>query len=77
MLKIKLGYLMVDHKIKSIAELSRRTSIHRDTLRKLVNDERAETITLENLIKLCDLFQCTLNDLIEYTPEPFENDKGE
>lgn len=77
MLKIKIGYLMVDHKIKSVAELSRRTSIHRDTLRKLVNDERAETITMENLIKLCDFFQCTLNDLIEYTPEPFDNDKGE
>lgn len=69
MLKVKIGYLMVDHKIKSIAELSRQTSIHRDTLRKLINNERAETLTLENLIKICDFFQCNLNDLIEYTPD--------
>lgn len=77
MLKIKIGYIMVDKKIKTIAELSRRTGINKNTLNKLVNNDRPETLTFENILKLCDFFQCTLNDLIEYTPEPFENNKGE
>ncbi|EHO21214.1 hypothetical protein HMPREF9466_00722 [Fusobacterium necrophorum subsp. funduliforme 1_1_36S] len=54
MLKIKIGYLMVDNKIKSNAELSRRTNINKNTLKKLIDNNRAETLTLENLLKLCD-----------------------
>ena len=69
MLKVKIGYLMVDKKIKSVAELSRKTNINRSTLAKLVNDDRVETLTLENLLKLCDFFQCSLSDLIEYIPD--------
>lgn len=69
MLKIKIGYLMVDHKIKSVAELSRKTNIHRDTLTKIIDNKKSETISLEILIKLCDFFQCTLSDLIEYIPD--------
>ncbi|AVQ20680.1 helix-turn-helix domain-containing protein [Fusobacterium necrophorum] len=69
MLKIKIGYLMVDNKIKSNAELSRRTNINKNTLKKLIDNNRAETLTLENLLKLCDFFNCKLSDLIEYTPD--------
>ncbi len=69
MLKIKIGYLMVDHKIKSIAELSRRTNINKNTLKKLIDNDRAETLTFENILKLCDFFKCKLSDLIEYVPE--------
>ena len=69
MLKIKIGYLMVDKKVKSVAELSRQTNIHRDTLKKLVDDKRPETVSLEILLKLCNFFDCSLNDLVEYTPD--------
>lgn len=69
MLKIKIGYLMVDKKVKSVAELSRQTNIHRDTLKKLVDDKRPETVSLEILLKLCNFFDCPLNDLVEYTPD--------
>ncbi|CAL7915528.1 MULTISPECIES: helix-turn-helix domain-containing protein [Fusobacterium] len=69
MLKIKIGYLMVDNKIKSNAELSRRTNINKNTLKKLIDNNRAETLTLENLLKLCDFFNCKLSDLIEYFPD--------
>lgn len=73
MLKIKIGYLMVDHKIKSIAELSRGTGINKNTISKLVNDKKPETLTLANLLKLCDFFQCSLSDLIEYIPDKQSN----
>ena len=69
MLKIKIGYLMVDHKIKTIAELSRRTGLNKNTISKLVNNDKRETLTLENILKICDLFNCTLQDLIEYIPD--------
>lgn len=69
MLKIKIGYLMVDKKVKSVAELSRQTNIHRDTLKKLVDDKRPETVSLEILLKLCNFFDCSLNELVEYTPD--------
>lgn len=74
MLKIKIGYLMVDKKVKSVAELSRQTNIHRDTLKKLIDDKKPETVSLEILLKLCNFFDCSLNDLVEFTPDkPTEN----
>lgn len=69
MLKIKIQYLMIDHKIKSVSELSRQTNINRNTLNKLVNETKLETVKLETYLKLCDFFKCNLSDLIEYIPE--------
>lgn len=74
MLKIKIGYLMVDHKIKTIAELSRRTGLNKNTLSKIVNNDKPETLTLENILKICDLFNCKLSDLIEYIPDDQKDD---
>ena len=69
MLKIRIGYIMLDKKIKTVAELSRQTGINKNTINKLVNENRPETLTLENILKLCDFFNCKLSDLIEYTPD--------
>lgn len=69
MLKVKIGYLMVDHKIKTTAELVRKTGLNKNTLKKLVDNDRAETLTLENILKVCDFFNCKLSDLIEYEPD--------
>lgn len=77
MYKSKLRYLMADKKINKITELMAATNVSRPPLDKLFKEERLETLSLEVLAKICDFFQCTLNDLIEYTPEPFDNDKGE
>lgn len=77
MYKSKLRYLMADKKINKITELMAATNVSRPPLDKLFKEERLETLSLEVLAKICDFFQCTLNDLIEYTPEPFENTKGE
>ncbi len=69
MLKIKIQYLMIDHKIRSISELSRNVDIHKNTLTKLVNETKLETVKLETYLKLCDFFKCNLSDLIEYIPD--------
>lgn len=69
MLKCKIGYLMVDHKIKSITKLMELTGLSRETLTKITNGESLETVKLDTYIKLCDYFKCPLNDLIEYIPD--------
>ena len=69
MLNIKIKYLMVDHNIRTISELSRQTGISRDTLNKIYDNTRPETVTLEMYLKLCRLFKCNLSDLIEYIPD--------
>lgn len=74
MIKAKLGYLMLDHKIKSVAELSRKTGIHRDTLTKLYNETKIDTVSLGIMFKLCDFFNCGIQDLIEYTPDEKKDD---
>jgi len=68
LLKCKLGYLMVDHKIKTITELVNLTGLSRDTLNKIRNGENLETVKLDTYLKLCDYFNCSLGDLIEYLP---------
>lgn len=69
MLKNKIKYLMADKNIRTISELSRQTGISRDTLNKIYDNSRAETVTMEMYLKLCRLFNCKLSDLIEYYPE--------
>ncbi len=73
MVKIKLQYVMLDNKIKSVAELSRQTGINKNTIAKLVNEKNHESLKLETLFKLCDYLNCSLSDLIEYTPETKTN----
>ncbi len=69
MVKIKLQYVMLDRKIKSVAELSRETGINENTIAKLVNEKNLESLKLETLFKLCNYLNCPLNNLIEYIPE--------
>lgn len=69
MIKSKLPYIMLDNQVKSVAELSRKTNISRETLTKLYNQNKLETVSLGMLTKLCDFFQCPLSDLIEYIPD--------
>lgn len=73
MLKNRVKYLMVDKDIRTISELSRQTGISRDTLNKIYDNSRAETVTLEMYLKLCNLFNCKLSDLIDYIPDNAEN----
>ncbi|KUL99054.1 helix-turn-helix transcriptional regulator [Fusobacterium nucleatum] len=69
MLKSNLGHTMLDNKIKSVAELSRKVDISRETLRKIYNGQRLETVSFEIVVKLCDFFKCQIKDIIEYIPD--------
>lgn len=69
MLKSKLAYRMLDKDIKSVMELSRKIEISRDTLTKLYNNNRVDTVGLNILDKLCRFFNCQIQDLIEYIPD--------
>lgn len=66
MLKSKLAYRMIDNNIKSITELSKKLNVSRDTLTKLYNNNKVETVSLVMIEKLCKLFNCQVSDLIEY-----------
>ncbi|MGL5595873.1 MAG: helix-turn-helix domain-containing protein [Cetobacterium sp.] len=69
MLKSKLRYLMAEKKINSISELMEFTNVSRDPLNKLYNEKNLETLKLDVLIRICNFFQCSLQDLIEYIPD--------
>ncbi|MEC0207778.1 helix-turn-helix transcriptional regulator [Paenibacillus ehimensis] len=69
MLKCNLRKLMAEHRIDDISDLMRLSGISRNSINKLYRETNIETTKLETLFKLCDTFQCTLSDLIEYEPE--------
>ncbi len=69
MYKSKLRYLMADKKINSISELMTLSNVSRPPLDKLFKEKNLETLTLDSLAKVCDVFNCKLSDLIEYIPD--------
>ncbi|MEK4060049.1 MULTISPECIES: helix-turn-helix domain-containing protein [Paenibacillus] len=69
MLKSNLRVLMAKHRIDDITELMEKSGLSRNSINKLYREANLETIKLETLFKLCDMFQCKLSDLIEYVPE--------
>lgn len=68
MLKCNLRILMANHKIDDISELMEKSGISRNSINKLYKESNVETTKLETLIKLCNCFNCSLSDLIEYSP---------
>ncbi|MDO4690427.1 MAG: helix-turn-helix transcriptional regulator [Fusobacterium sp.] len=73
LLKSKLAYRMLDKEIKSVTELARRIEVSRDTLTKLYNNNKVDTVSLAMINKLCKFFNCTVGDLIEYVPDSTED----
>ncbi len=61
---------MGERKLK-LADVARLTGLHRNTVTLLYNETaaRVDLITME---KLCELFECTVNDLFEYIPSQTE-----
>ena len=72
MIKCHLSRLMGERKLK-LADVSRETGLHRNTVTLLYN-ETAVRVDLETMEKLCQLFQCKVEDLFEYMPT--NNDLG-
>ncbi|WP_336273516.1 helix-turn-helix domain-containing protein [Vreelandella indica] len=51
----------------TLDEVSQATSIHRTTLSKIANQRGYNTGT-ENIDRLCEYFDCKVDDIIEYVP---------
>lgn len=52
----------------TMTEISENTGINRVTLSKMVNQKGYSTVT-DNLDKLCEYFDCKLEDIAEYVTE--------
>lgn len=70
MIKCHLSRLMGERKLK-LAEVARLTGLHRNTVTLLYN-ETAARVDLETMEKLCELFECKVEDLFEYQPTKSE-----
>lgn len=51
----------------TIAEVAEAAGIHRMTLSKMINQKGYNTGT-ENLDRLCDFFECRIEELVEHIP---------
>lgn len=51
----------------SQAELARRTGIRPSTINDIYN-ELCERINLEHLDRICEVLNCNISDLLEYSP---------
>lgn len=67
MLRCHLSTLMGREKL-TISEVMRRTGLSRNAVTALY-DERAKRIDLNTIAKLCELFECTVDELLEYSTE--------
>lgn len=65
MIKSNLAQLMLDKKVRSIAELSRETGLNRRTLTNLYDDKNTG-VDYATLIILCRFFNCAVGDLLEF-----------
>jgi putative transcriptional regulator len=73
MIQCNLRRLMADHRIDDISELMKLSGLSRNSVNKLYRENYIESTKLETLLKLCNVFDCKLSDLIEYTPEDHKN----
>ena len=66
-IKNRLKILMATKDIKSVAELSRDTEIFYGTLNNFYH-QKYEVINYEIITKLCEYFDCKIEDLLELVP---------
>lgn len=66
MIRCHLARLMGERKMR-ISDVIRETGLSRTTV-TLLYKETALKVDLEALDKLCDLFNCPLNDILEKVP---------
>ena len=63
MIKCHLARLMGEHKMK-IADVARETGLNRNTVTLLYN-ETAQRVDLDAIDRMCELFDCKVEDLFE------------
>lgn len=59
----------------TIGEVANAAGIHRMTLSKMIN-QRGYNTSSENMNRLCEYFDCRLEDLAEYVPEETRESKA-
>jgi putative transcriptional regulator len=74
MLRYKLKERIADKEFRerrriTIQELAGATGITRNTLSKMLNQHGASVRT-ENLDRLCDYFDCRIEELVEFIKDP-------
>jgi len=74
MLRYKLKELIADQEFRerrrvTVQELAKATGITRNTLSKMLNQHGA-SVRSENLDRLCAYFDCRIEQLIVYLPDP-------
>ncbi|MFC3034318.1 helix-turn-helix domain-containing protein [Pseudoalteromonas fenneropenaei] len=67
MIRCHLARMMGEHKMR-IADVVRATGLSRATV-TLMYKETAQKVDLEALERLCDLFNCSIGDMLEHTKE--------
>jgi putative transcriptional regulator len=65
-MKNNLSKIMGERRLTAVT-IARDTKISRTTLRAIYYEE-AENVKLSTLTKICDYLNCSLSELIEYTP---------
>jgi len=63
LVKCHLAKLMGEHKMK-VVDVARETGLNRNTI-TLLYKETAQRIDFETIDKLCELFGCRIEDLLE------------
>lgn len=70
----KLWKLLIDKKMKK-TDLIREAKISSNVLAKMGKEE---TVSLESIGKICSLFGCNVDDILEFqSPEQITTDSGE
>ena len=64
LIKSELSILMAQKKIRRLNYLQEQTNLSWDVFNKLMNDENISTIRLGNLVKICNVLNCKINDLV-------------
>ena len=67
MIKCHLSRLMGERRLR-IADVARETGLNRSTITSLYN-ETAVRVDLDAIDRLCTLFNCSIEDLIEFIPD--------
>jgi putative transcriptional regulator len=66
MIRCHLARIMGEHKMR-IADVARETGLSRATV-TLLYKETAQKVDLEAIEQICNLFGCTVGDLLELVP---------
>ena len=67
MLKMKLHILMAEHRMTQ-KDVATKTGIHAPTINRYYH-ETFQKLDKDHISALCKLFNCKIQDLIEYIPE--------